>query len=203
MPNEHNKQPCPICGEGNLTEHWDECEIEHRGHLEKRPSLFSVCDTCGSEQTTAEQARRNKRDTIAFRKQVDGLLTGHEVRAVREKLGLSQQQAAEFFGGGPVAFSKYENDEVAQSESMDRLLRLASELPDVAMWLSAYAGATAQTAPAQRKHTIRFQVNVSNRPPLLEDILTRGVVNHLQSTGTVQYRAANEPVDNDMLEGIG
>ncbi|WP_162549292.1 hypothetical protein [Halorhodospira halochloris] len=72
MPNEHNKQPCPICGEGNLTEHWDECEIEHRGHLEKRPSLFSVCDTCGSEQTTAEQARRNKRDTIAFRKRIDG-----------------------------------------------------------------------------------------------------------------------------------
>ena len=203
MTNEHDKQLCPICGEGNLTEHRDECEIEHRGHSQMRPSFFSVCDACGSEQTTAEQARRNKRDTIAFRKQVDGLLTGQEVRAVREKLGLSQQQAAELFGGGPVAFSKYENDEVAQSESMDRLLRLASEVPDAAIWLSAYAGVPAQATPAQRQHTIRFHLNISNRSTLLEDVLTRGVVNHLQSTATVQCRAANEPVDDDMLKGIG
>ena len=33
-------------------------------------------------------------------------------------------QAARLLGGGPVAFSKYENDDVAQSESMDNLLRL-------------------------------------------------------------------------------
>ena len=37
---------------------------------------------------------------------------------------MTQGQAARLFGGGPVAFSKYENDDVAQSESMDNLLRL-------------------------------------------------------------------------------
>lgn len=77
---------------------------------------------------------------VAFKKEVDGLLTGAEVHALREKLGLSQAEAAQVFGGGPVAFSKYENDDVAQSEAMDKLLRLAAELPGVFELLSRRAG---------------------------------------------------------------
>ena len=37
---------------------------------------------------------------------------------------MTQGQTARLFSGGPVAFSKYENDDVAHSESMDNLLRL-------------------------------------------------------------------------------
>jgi HTH-type transcriptional regulator/antitoxin MqsA len=37
---------------------------------------------------------------------------------------MTQGQAAKLFGGGPVAFTKYENDDVMQSEAMDTLLRL-------------------------------------------------------------------------------
>ena len=66
---------------------------------------------------------------IEFRKKVDGLLTGSQVRSIRKSLGLNQAEAARVFGGGPVAFSKYENDDVTQSEAMDKLLRLASRLP--------------------------------------------------------------------------
>jgi len=73
--------------------------------------------------------RTNKRAMIKFKKTVDGLLTGEQVRAVREKLKLSQSDAAKVFGGGPVAFSKYESDDVAQSEATDKMLRLASERP--------------------------------------------------------------------------
>ena len=46
---------------------------------------------------------------------------------------LTQAQAAKLFGGGPVAFSKYENDDVAQSEAMDTLLRLVRRSPE-AFW---------------------------------------------------------------------
>ena len=61
---------------------------------------------------------------MAFRKRVDELLTGAEITALRKQYKLTQGQAARRFGGGPVAFSKYENDDVAHSESMDNLLRL-------------------------------------------------------------------------------
>jgi transcriptional regulator with XRE-family HTH domain len=57
------------------------------------------------------------------------LLTGQQVREVRKSLGLSQEQAAKLFGGGPVAFSKYENDEITQSEAMDRLIWLVGQCP--------------------------------------------------------------------------
>ena len=51
-------------------------------------------------QADAAQTRVNKRLMIAFKKRVDGLLTGAEVRALREKLSLSQTEATQVFGGG-------------------------------------------------------------------------------------------------------
>lgn len=135
-----SKNLCPICGEGHLHERVDQIEIEYKGEKSLRNSFFSECDACGSETATAAQTRNNKRDTIAFRKQVDGLLTGAEVRAIRDKLGISQAEAADAFGGGPVAFSKYENDDVMQSEAMDKLLRLADSNPEILGFVSAVRG---------------------------------------------------------------
>ena len=123
------KPLCPICGEGNLHFNVGKNPVEYKGHTTELDLHFSLCAACGSEQADAAQTRVNKRLMIAFKKRVDGLLTGAEVRALREKLRLSQTEAAQVFGGGPVAFSKYESDDVAQSEAMDKLLRLAAELP--------------------------------------------------------------------------
>lgn len=54
-----------------------------------------------------------------------------EIRAIREACGLSQQEAARVFGGGPKAFEKYETGEVCPSSSMTRLLLLAARRPDL------------------------------------------------------------------------
>lgn len=135
-----NGDLCRICGEGNLSVQLEKNAVEYKGVKENLDSLYAVCDCCGSEQTDAEQARTNKRLMIAFKKRVDGLLIGSQVRALREKLGLNQAQAAKVFGGGPVAFSKYESDDVAQSEAMDNLLRSALEVPGVVEYLSRRAG---------------------------------------------------------------
>ena len=76
-----------------------------------------------------EDLRFNVRAMRQTRKKHYGLLTGEQVRQVRKRLGLNQTQAAKLFGGGPVAFSKYENDEVTQSEAMDRLIWLVGAYP--------------------------------------------------------------------------
>lgn len=123
-------QLCPLCEEGQLHERMDFSEVEYKGQHASLPLYFAECDACGSEQGSAEHIRRNKRAMIAFKKQVDGLLPGAGVRAIRERLGITQAQASQIFGGGPVAFSKYEGDDVMQSEAMDKLLRLASEVPE-------------------------------------------------------------------------
>jgi transcriptional regulator with XRE-family HTH domain len=64
--------------------------------------------------------------------------------ALRKRYGLNQQQAARLFGGGPVAFSKYENDDVAHSEAMDKLLRLVLRSESVFWELVEQEGMTGE-----------------------------------------------------------
>jgi len=115
---------CSLCGKGYLTPRTEDTETEYRGQQGAVTLHFMECDACGSEIVGDVESRANKRAVLAFRKTVDGLLTGAEIRAIREKYQLTQAQAAKLFGGGPVAFSKYENDDVAHSDAMDVLLRL-------------------------------------------------------------------------------
>lgn len=125
-----DKEICPICEEGYLEQFIDKNPVEYKGHTTELNSHYSVCDTCGCEQTNATQMRNNKRAMLAFKKEVDGLLTGEEIRRIRLLLGITQNEAATIFGGGTVAFSKYENNDVAQSVSMDKLLRVVNEVPE-------------------------------------------------------------------------
>lgn len=131
---------CPICEEGHLSTEQEMIHVEHMGNDGKIVSQFSTCDACGSEQATAADARVNKRAMIAFKKRVQGLLTGMEVRELRKGWNFSQEDAAKVFGGGPVAFSKYESDDVMQSEAMDRLIRIARDVPASLDKLMADAG---------------------------------------------------------------
>ena len=135
-----NTNQCPICEQGTLREIEEQSEVNYHGHTCHMPLLYSECDICGSETASAGQTRANKRAMMAFKKEVDGLLTGAQVRALRKRLGMSQEQAARVFGGGPVAFSKYEKDDVAQSEPMNNLLRLAAAFPFAVAWLARDGG---------------------------------------------------------------
>lgn len=127
------KELCPICGEGHVTDHVEQVESEYKGHKKLLPMHYRLCDACHSDFAGAAEGKLNKRAIMAFRKSVDGLLTGAEIAALRAKYQLTQAQAAKLFGGGPVAFSKYENDDVAQSEAMDTLLRLVRR-SEAAFW---------------------------------------------------------------------
>ena len=124
---------CPICGEGHVTASVQMVEYEYKGHRAELPSHYKQCDTCTSDFAGMAESKQNTRIVMAFRKQVEGLLTGDEITALRKQYQLTQAQAAKLFGGGPVAFSKYENDDVAQSEAMDTLLRLIRRSP-AAFW---------------------------------------------------------------------
>ena len=144
-------ETCPICGEGHLEAHVDKNVVEYKGQTAELDAHYSVCSECGSEQANAAQTRTNKRAINSYKKQVDGLLTGSEIRALREYWGITQSDATAIFGGGPVAFSKYESDDVAQSEAMDKLLRLAKEVPQAFAHLAHQAGI--QTGQGKKAET--------------------------------------------------
>ena len=147
---------CPICEEGYLEAYEELDSVEYRGVTRELPLKYSECNACGSETATAKQSRDNKRAMVAFKKEVDGFLTGEEIIALREKWGITQQVAANIFGGGPVAFSKYEKNDVTQSDSMNKLLKVADRFPMVMIWLAKEAG---EYAVAKFHFTERFPVS--------------------------------------------
>lgn len=139
-----DKMLCPLCGEGHLTSRTEETVTEYAGRQGKVTLRFAECNACGSEITDDADSRANKRAVLAFRKSVDGLLTGAEIRALRDQYGITQDQAARLFGGGPKAFSKYETDDVAHSLSMDNLLRLVQRSEEAFAELVALKGMAAE-----------------------------------------------------------
>lgn len=152
----NEKTLCPICGEGHVIDHVDEMEAEYKGHTGLVASHYQLCNACGSDFAGAAQMRANKRAMQAFRKQVDGLLSGAEILALRIRYGLNQKQAARLFGGGPVAFSKYESDDVAHSEAMDKLLRLVLRSETVFWELVEQEDMGAELRPPQRHKGFAF-----------------------------------------------
>jgi len=120
---------CPACGEGVLQARVEKESVEYGGKTEDLALRFTVCDHCGAELTGAEDASHNKRAMNAFKKSVDGLLSGNEIRAFRKRLRINQKLAARLLGGGPVAFSRYESDDIVQSAAMDTALRLCIASP--------------------------------------------------------------------------
>lgn len=141
------KQPmlCDLCGEGTLEEKQGTNQVEYKSATKNLVVDFCECNECGVETALPVQTRNNKRRMIAFKKEVDGLLTGAEVRKYREALKLKQSEAAKVFGGGAVAFSKYENDDVMQSDAMDRLIRVAYASPEALKLLLANASVNTNT----------------------------------------------------------
>lgn len=123
------KEFCPFCDGTNLSvvDSYNQHNVD--GQSVSVPARSHGCADCGAVFGNGADMRFNARAMRAATKRLRKLLTGLEVRAIRERLGLTQAKAAELFGGGPVAFSKYESDDVAQSDAMNLLLRLVDLHP--------------------------------------------------------------------------
>jgi len=134
-----NYPTCAMCGNSHLRVHESHNEVTIDGTQVRVPLRSHVCETCGSIETLDEDLRTNARAVRGATKQHRGLLTGPQVRDLRKRLGISQDVASKVFGGGPVAFSKYENDEIVQSDAMDRLLWIVGECPSLLEMLAARA----------------------------------------------------------------
>jgi HTH-type transcriptional regulator/antitoxin MqsA len=134
---------CPVCDHGSLTPARYSDLFAHNGRKILVEGLEKYeCSQCADGAIFTEQVRRNQIKIADAKRRADGLLTSDQIRRIRERLGLSQSAAAHAFGGGGNAFSKYERGEVLQSFAMDRLLRLAVDLPGVMSQLASYVDET-------------------------------------------------------------
>jgi HTH-type transcriptional regulator/antitoxin MqsA len=183
---------CPACGEGHLTQQTQQNAVAHAGHHGSIAMQFSVCDQCGSELADSAQALANKRAMQAFKKQAEGLLCGAEIRVYRKSLKLKQETAAALFGGGKVAFSRYESDDISQSSAMDSLLRLCMAAPANLLKLASLKGLQlpAETRNIVNNHSRDQFIKLA---PLVQKLLDQELANN---------RKHNAPsASNDSLRG--
>ena len=161
---------CPMCDSNSLTAARYSTLFAHGASKILVEDLEKYdCAACHSDPIFPDQVRRNQIKIADARRRADGFLTSTEIRQIRNRLGLPQSAAANVFGGGDNAFSKYERGEVIQSFQMDRLLRLAVDVPAVMSQLAHYDGHTAANTHFVRNEPIgslRWQASAGSVHPV-------------------------------------
>lgn len=130
---------CPLCG-GVVDIRVGPVEWDVRGELVIVDGVeHGMCVSCGEaffDQGTADLVHRR---AVAQLKRSKGLLSGEEVKALRQKLGVTQAGLERLIGAGPKTVVRWENDTVFQNHTADTLLRVLDEYPEVAADLMARA----------------------------------------------------------------
>ncbi len=114
---------CPICN-GDVAYATQAISYSYRNHTTAVKQSGYYCTQCGEGFLSPKDLKATKKEMIDFQRKVDNLLTTDELKKIRKKIKLTQQDAAMLFGGGIRAFHKYETAEATQSKPLDILLRL-------------------------------------------------------------------------------
>jgi HTH-type transcriptional regulator/antitoxin MqsA len=99
------------------------------------------CDQSDESIHTGEDMKVSDRALNRVKARVEGLPAPEDIRKIRQKLGLTQEQAGEWIGGGPRAFQKYEAGDLLPSRALASALLLLDRDPDGLAVLKARATA--------------------------------------------------------------
>jgi putative zinc finger/helix-turn-helix YgiT family protein len=104
------------------------------------PSVLHLrCPKCREVVLRFEDARRLNHDAIAIYRKRHGLLSADEIRAVRERFGLTQGELARLLRLGANTVSRWESGRNVQTAAMDLLVRLIRDLPASLEYLRRHA----------------------------------------------------------------
>ena len=124
---------CPNCGAAELVRDTRDIPYTYKGET----TVFAGvpgdwCPACGEGVFDAAASRAISADMKAFAKQVNAAIVDPAfISAVRKKLRLDQQEAAELFGGGVNAFSRYENGKTKPPLALVKLFKVLDRHPDL------------------------------------------------------------------------
>jgi putative zinc finger/helix-turn-helix YgiT family protein len=121
---------CPSCGTMmvrkcstlGVTLHGERISVPSVSHLK--------CPACDEVMLDLADARRQTDQAQALYRVKYGLLSGDEVRAIREDHGVSLTEFATMLRVSERAVSGWETGRIVQGADMDLLLRLVRDLPD-------------------------------------------------------------------------
>jgi HTH-type transcriptional regulator/antitoxin MqsA len=130
---------CPVCSTAELIHDTRDLPYSYKGETTLIPAVTAdFCPACGESITDMPETGRVMREMQAFNQQVNAAIVDPSfIAGVRKKLHLGQREAAELFGGGVNAFSRYENGKTKPPLALVRLLTLLDRHPELLGELSA------------------------------------------------------------------
>jgi HTH-type transcriptional regulator/antitoxin MqsA len=124
---------CPVCGAAELIHDTRDQPYTYKGETTVIAAVTGdFCPACAESILDAAESNRVMREMQAFSKQVNAAIVDPEfITNVRKKLDLDQREAAELFGGGVNAFSRYENGKTKPPLALVKLFKLLDRHPDL------------------------------------------------------------------------
>ena len=124
---------CPVCGAAQLIHDTRDLPYTYKGETTTISAVTAdFCPACDESITNMMETERVMREMQAFNKQVNAAIVDPSfIINVRKKLDLGQREAAEIFGGGVNAFSRYENGKTKPPLALVKLLKLLDRHPDL------------------------------------------------------------------------
>ena len=124
---------CPVCGAAELIPDTRDVSYTYKGESTVIPAVTGeFCPACDEIVLNREHGDRYSELLGAFQRQVNAAFVDPEyIAKVRRKLDLDQRQAAELFGGGVNAFSRYENGKTKPPLALVKLFKLLDRHPDL------------------------------------------------------------------------
>ncbi|MDP2369901.1 type II toxin-antitoxin system MqsA family antitoxin [Rhodoferax sp.] len=124
---------CPVCGAAELIHDTRDLPYTYKGETTMIPAVTAdFCPACDESITDMTETERVMREMQAFNKQVNAAIVDPGfIFNVRKKLDLGQREAAEIFGGGINAFSRYENGKTKPPLALVKLFKLLDRHPDL------------------------------------------------------------------------
>ena len=124
---------CPSCGAAKLVRDRREMSYTYKGETTSIADVSGdYCPACGEAVLDMAESARTSAAMLEFNKQVNASIVDPDfIAMVRKKLALDQREAAEIFGGGVNAFSRYENGKTKPPLALVKLLKLLDRHPDL------------------------------------------------------------------------
>jgi putative zinc finger/helix-turn-helix YgiT family protein len=130
---------CPRCG-ATMVERRSSLKVPVNGEeVSVSSALHRRCPNCDEVVLRFSDARRLQGDAIAVYRKKHGLLSADEIRALRERFGLTQGELARLLHLGANTISRWESGRNVQTEAMEMLLRLLRDLPGSLDYLRRHA----------------------------------------------------------------
>ncbi|MBB3937349.1 type II TA system antitoxin MqsA family protein [Aureimonas phyllosphaerae] len=138
---------CLECGSENVTEEVSEVTANVRGRTVVLPADRHMrCGACGSISHPGKMADQHLEAIGERIREEDGLLSVADLKEIRTRYGLQQEEMEALIGTGPKTWVRWERGRVVPSPQSDKVIRRIAEDPRYLLQLMEEKGVSNETA---------------------------------------------------------